>query len=595
MRLFATCLLSLGFAVSPAMADGTADKDTKDAADATKKATPNKTGDSAKKANPDSTSTFEMELQQLKDLLRAQSEELERQRVALEREHQKVQALEQRLGMSEVATPAPETSGTPAAAPTAGAGGAVPIPAVRSKAAQEKPKESPLSFRIGGTDFTPGGFVDFENIFRSTNTGFVTATSFWAIPFSNTVAGHLTEYRSTGQYSRFSLKTHGVYGKNDITGYLEFDFNGNDAANVFVSSNPHTDRIRLYWMDLKRDKWEFLGGQTWGLQTPNRVGVSPNPADLSLTYGEDAQTHVGLNYTRAAEFRAAYHFNENWVWAAAIQNAQQFTGQGAEVAFPTAFSAALGGQFDNAATPGAPNLGPDIISKVAYDNKFSGRNFHFEVGGLFTTAKVTVIPTVAGATFKSHTGVGGGVLGDVVADLYNANGRSFRVVASGMWGPGVGRYLIGMGPQVVVAPVPAVSGGTCVSGVAGSCDVKTSMVHSGDVLLGVEFQPAPKSQFGVYYGGAYFQRNAFPDITSALAIKPIIGFGGIGSANSVNRALQEGTIDWTQTLWKNPQYGALLLVNQVSYVTRAPWFVAAGAPKNAHLTMAYVSLKYVLP
>src|SRR5215472_4874695 len=36
---------------------------------------------------------------------------------------------------------------------------------------QEAAKESPLSFRIGGAEFTPGGFVDFENVFRSTNTG----------------------------------------------------------------------------------------------------------------------------------------------------------------------------------------------------------------------------------------------------------------------------------------------------------------------------------------------------------------------------------------------------------------------------------------
>ena len=34
----------------------------------------------------------------------------------------------------------------------------------------EKPKESPLSFRIGGMDFTPGGFADFQNIFRTVNT-----------------------------------------------------------------------------------------------------------------------------------------------------------------------------------------------------------------------------------------------------------------------------------------------------------------------------------------------------------------------------------------------------------------------------------------
>ncbi len=107
----------------------------------------------------------------------------------------------------------------------------------------------------------------------------------------------------------------------------------------------------------------------------------------------------------------------------------------------------------------------------------------------------------------------------------------------------------------------------------------------------------PKSQFGLYYGGAYFQRNAFPDITSAAATKPIIGFGGTNEAGPgiQNRAIQEGTIDWIQTMWKNPQYGALQLVTQASYVTRAPWFVPVGSPKNAHLFMTYVSLKYVLP
>jgi len=123
------------------------------------------------------------------------------------------------------------------------------------------------------------------------------------------------------------------------------------------------------------------------------------------------------------------------------------------------------------------------------------------------------------------------------------------------------------------------------------------MVHSGNALAGFEFVPTPKAQFGVYYGGAYFQRNAFPDITSAAVTKPIIGFGGVNEANPgiQNRSIQEITLDWTQTLWKNPQYGALLFVTQTSYVTRSPWFVAVGTPKNAHLTMGYVSLKYVLP
>src|SRR6185312_7880031 len=206
-----------------------------------------------------------------------------------------------------------QTSGTPHVADASMR--TVPVP-VKATVVQEteKPKESPLSFRIGGTEFTPGGFVDFENIFRSTNTGNTTATTFGGIPFSNTVAGHLTEYRATGQYSRYNLKVSGKYGENNIVGYLEGDFNGNDAANVFVTSNPHTNRVRLYWLDLKRGNWEFLAGQSWGLETPNRKGLSPNPADLMLTIGEDANVHVGIPYTRAGLFRVVLHPNDNFAW-----------------------------------------------------------------------------------------------------------------------------------------------------------------------------------------------------------------------------------------------------------------------------------------
>ena len=370
-----------------------------------------------------------------------------------------------------------------------------------------------------------------------------------------------------------------------LTGYVEFDFNGNDAANVFVSSNPHTDRLRLFWLDLKRGKWEFLGGQTWGLQTPNRVGVSPNPADLALTYGEDSQTHVGLNYTRAAEFRAAYHFNDNFVWAVAVQNPQQFVGQG-ETIFPFAFNAVLGVQADAANNPGTPNLAPDLHTKLAYDNNFmGGRHFHFEAGGLLTTAKVTVVPGGA-TTFKSHSTLGGGVDAAMNFELWKgSDNRNFMFVGSGMYGYGVGRYMIGMGPQFVVRPVVSGPG----------FDVATSGIHAGDAIVGIEFRPHPKTQFGLYGGAAYFQRNTFPDITSPLLIKPFIGFGGPNSPNSANRAIQEATFDWTQTFWRNPQYGAVLLVMQSSYVSRAPWFVAAGAPKNAHLFMQFVSLRYVLP
>jgi hypothetical protein len=516
------------------------------------------------------------------DELKALREAISEQQKQISQQQQQIQTLQQQLET--------KTSGTPHVADAALRTAPVPVAATVVQET-EKPKESPLSFRIGGTDFTPGGFVDFENVFRTTNTGGSTTTAFGAIPFSNTVAGHLTEFRSTGQYSRYNLKISGKYGANNVVGYIEGDFNGNDAANVFVSSNPHTNRLRLYWLDLKRGKWEFLGGQTWGLQTPNRVGLSPMPADVFVTLGEDAQTHVGLPYTRAAEFRAVYHFTDHFQWGVAIQNPDQFTN--GEILFPTAFNAQLTSQFDAADKTTTPNAFPDIHTKFAWDDDVNGKHMHFEAGGLLTSAKITVLApsNTNSAAFDHDTKIGGAFHGAFNFELF----KGFRVLANGMWGDGNGRYLIGFGPQAVVAPVNA-SGFTCtiVGTAAVGCDAKLSMVHAGAAIVGSELQ-VKKSQFGFYYGGFYYQRNFFPDITSTATTKPFIGFGGPNSANSNNRAIQEATIDWTQTFWKNPQYGAVVLVTQTSYVTRAPWFVAAGAPKNAHLMMGYVSLKYVLP
>src|SRR5215467_6383373 len=425
------------------------------------------------------------------DELKALREAIGEQQKQIAQQQQKIDNLEQQLMEKTAGTPHVTDAALHTAAPST---------ATNVVQETEKPKESPLSFRIGGTEFTPGGFVDFENIFRSTNTGNVTATTFGAIPFSNTVQGHLTEFRSTGQYSRYNLKITGKYGANNVVGYIEGDFNGNDAANVFVTSNPHTNRLRLYWMDVKRGKWEFLGGQTWGLQTPNRVGLSPMPSDVFAPIGEDAQTHVGLPYTRAAEFRAVYHFSDTFQWGFAMQNPDQFVGAG-EVIFPFAFNAQLGPQLDAANQTTTPNAFPDIHTKFAWDDDVNGKHMHFEAGGFLTSAKITNLP-VGGTAFDHHTAIGGTFHGAFNFEL----AKGFRVMANGMWGAGNGRYLIGFGPQVVVFPVA--------TGPA-TFNVDLSMVHAGGTIVGSEIQHG-KSQFGFYYGGFYYQRNSFPDVTSPL-------------------------------------------------------------------------------
>jgi hypothetical protein len=42
-------------------------------------------------------------------------------------------------------------------------------------------------------------------------------------------------------------------------------------------------------------------------------------------------------------------------------------------------------------------------------------------------------------------------------------------------------------------------------------------------------------------------------------------------------------------------HGSVQYYTQYSYLTRAPWFIAPDAPKNAHLSMVYAGFRYVLP
>src|SRR5271155_1567232 len=442
---------------------------------------------------------------------------------------------------------------------------------------QGKDSQSPLaSFTLGDALLTLGGFVDLENIFRTTNTQSNIATNFAAIPFSNTAQGHLTEFRTTAQFSRLNVTVTDTFDGNEVMGYIEGDFSGNSAPNVYQSVNGHTNRLRLYFGDFKRGKWEFLGGQTWSWLTPNRNGLGPIPSNLALTYNEDQNLGVGVPYTRAAELRVAYHANHHWAMGIGIEDPNQFIG--GFVALPTAFSATLGPEFDNGAQPGAPNLFPDILSKIAYDRDVAGKHFHLEATGLLTGARATVLP-VGGKSFSSHSTVGGG--GDIATnyELF----RNFTLLANAFWSDGGAHYLVGTGPQLVIRPNSA---GT---------DIAPSMVHAGAGSTVFEWIATPKTAFAMYYAGDYFQRNFFRDTTNTANPTTIIGYGGPGSPNTNNRAIQQATFDWLLTFWKHPRYGALQFYTQYSYLTRASWFVAAAEPKNAHLTMVYMGLRYVLP
>ena len=319
-----------------------------------------------------------------------------------------------------------------------------------------------------------------------------------------------------------SVKITDNFKGNDLTAYIETDFSGNDASNVYQSVNGTTNRLRLYFADFKRGKWEFLGGQTWSWLTPNRNGIGPMPIDLALTYNEDQNLSVGVPYTRAAEFRVAYHPNEHWAMGVGIEDPNQYIG--GYVALPTGFTS-IGPQFDNGAQIGAANAFPDILSKITYDRDFSGRHFHAEVTGLFTGAHASVMP-IGSTSFKTHTVVGGG--GQIAANYELL--PKLTVLANAFWSDGGAHYLVGTGPQLVVRPNAA---GT---------DVNLSMVHAGAGSAGLEWRATPKDAFAVYYAADYFGRNFFPDTTDTAHPGTIIGYGGPGSPNTNNRSYSAGHI-----------------------------------------------------
>lgn len=554
MHRFMTWLLVLGLVTTPAMASSPANG-----------------------ADGASTTTVSSaELQEMKALLKAQAEALQEQRAAVQRAEDKVRELEQRLGVAPTVQPAVMTAASPAVGvePKAGA----------------KQESAPLYFRIGDAKFTPGGFLDFVSFFRGTNVGGI-ATAFGAIPYNNQIQGHTSEVRMSSQASRLALKVETNAGANKVLGYVETDFVGNSAANQFVTSNAMTLRMRMYLADVRRGKWEVMGGQAWSLMTPGRKGLGVLPSDLLIPMVGDANYQVGFPWARQAQFRLTYHPTESTALAVSIENPQQFIGSAGspaatpEVLFPSAFNAVLTPQFDAANNATTPNLHPDIIAKIAHDRKVGTRNLHLEAGGIVRSFKAANIPV--GSTtgiFANHTLTEGGVTAGATFELF----KNFNLVSNAIWGAGTGRYLAALAPDVVVRPVALTPT---------TFDVALSPVHSGSVMTGFEWLASKTTMLSAYYGGIYAGRDAFVDVTSAATTKPYVGFGGPSSTNwaSANRAIQEGTVAITQTFWKNPNFGALQFISQGSYLTRAPWFVAAGAPKNAHVFMSTAGIRYVLP
>jgi hypothetical protein len=426
---------------------------------------------------------------------------------------------------------------------------------------------SPLQIKIGETTIMPVGFMDLTADWKDKNAGGSLGSNFGSIPFNNAPAAKLSEFRFSPQNSRIGFRVDGNWKGAHFIGYNEFDFLGTSGSGaISVTNGAFVPRIRLYWVDVRKGRWEILGGQSWSLLTPNRKGLSALPGDLFYTQVVDVNYMAGLTWTRQPGVRFLYHPSRQVTMGVSFENPNQYiggSGGGPTVVLPAALSSLAGSQLDNTANSQTiPNLNPDIIAKIAIE---PSSRVHVEIAGIERTFKVWN-PT----TNNYFTKAGGG--GSINANLELV--KNFRLVTNNYWSDGGGRYLFGNAPDLVVR-----------------ADGSISPIHSGSTLSGFEATVNKNTFLYVYYGGIYIGRNVAVDANGTS----LVGYGYRGSANSQNRSVQEVSFGFNQTLWKDAKYGALNLMGQYEYLMRNPWSVAAGAPKAAHDNTIYLNLRYTLP
>jgi hypothetical protein len=522
------------------------------------------------------------QIDQLKLALEEQKKLIERSMKATASEDKREFALPRDKALGEVASTTPYIPPAPAPAPLA-----TPViePSQKTTVAPANPCEAvpdgpaPAFIRLGSTCLVPIGFMDLTAVWRDKNAASSIGSNFGSVPYNNTVNGKLSEFRFSPQNSRIGFRFDGDWKGTHFIGYNEFDFLGTSGSLALtVTNGAFVPRLRLFWIDVRRGKIEFLAGQSWSMLTPNRKGISPLPGDLFYSQVIDVNYMAGLTWTRQPGMRVLFHPSDKVTFGFSAENPDQYiggSGGGSGITLPAAFTGLATTQLDSApninngnnTVLAVPTLHPDFIAKVAFD---PSSRLHFEVAGIERTFK-TINPNnlTVGQYF---TKAGGGVQVGINGEIF----KNFRLITTNYWSDGGGRYLFGQAPDLIVR-----------------ANGDLSLVHSGGTVDGFEAR-IKNTLLYAYYGGIYIGRDVAIDTTAASG-RPFVGYGYPGSANSQNRAINEVTFGFNHTIWASPRYGAINAMGQYEWLSRVPWFVAGAAPKGTHDNTIYFNLRYTLP
>jgi hypothetical protein len=570
MRVLAGCVVALCLIASPAMAGangagGNAGADSS-AASANNA---NASASSSASAKPE-TVTSESELQQLKDLIEAQSKQIEAQGQALKEQQQEMQALKQQLnaGSSNGGTiSAAPIAASVVTAPVAGAiGPVVGAPTANAaisstSPAQQASADQPASIKYKGITLTPSGFFAGEAVWRQKAMASDVNTPFNSVVYSGASQAHMDEINGSGRQSRIAMLAQGKTEHASFTGYYEFDFLSAGTTSNNNQSNSYTARQRQFWGQVASNNGISLtAGQQWSLLTETTTGMNNRTENLPMTI--DAQYHVGFSWARQFGVRLVKNFNNKfWLGLSVEQGQATVTVHGnptvnaggttvctnatcttTAVINPTAQNNFLLGAFGTGGGLYNPlgnyqfNPSPDIIVKATWEPGFG----HYEVFGLFSEFRDRVFPCVpingttqgagcpagsagtsgAGAYNSSRTGGGGGL--NARWAIMSNKVDKLDVGIHVLGGSGIGRY-----------------------GSAGLADATTrpdgtlALIRNYQALGTIQLHPVPKMDIyfnaGVEYEdrAQYFKAGAGPTFGgSGTAATENEGYGYVGLNNS---------------------------------------------------------------
>src|SRR5437588_10383327 len=103
--------------------------------------------------------------------------------------------------------------------------------------AEKAAEEGPNTIKNKGVNITPGGFVEAATVFRNRATSADINTPFNSIPYPANSLAKVTEYNFTARQSRLTLLEESKVGAAKLTGYFEMDFLGAGTTSNNRQSN----------------------------------------------------------------------------------------------------------------------------------------------------------------------------------------------------------------------------------------------------------------------------------------------------------------------------------------------------------------------